>query len=75
MVGLDAGSYISPGTSHYTMHVEESSDQRVLVCTVRKTVLHYDARCVADLHAMLRQAGDWVELGGTDEQKLANEGR
>ncbi|MGZ5893657.1 MAG: DUF6855 family protein [Caldimonas sp.] len=35
----------------------------VLVCTVGKTVLLYDARCVADLHAMLKAAGDWVALG------------
>jgi len=41
---------------------------------VGSTVLHYDARCVDDLLAMLRQAGDWVELGGADEQKPAKEG-
>src|SRR5262249_39285225 len=46
----------------------------VLVCTVGKTVLFYDARCVADLAAMLRERGDWVELGGADEQKPAKEG-
>lgn len=27
-----------------------------------------------DLHAMLKNAGDWVELGGADEQKPAKEG-
>jgi hypothetical protein len=32
------------------------------------------ARCVADLHAMLAANGDWVELGGADEQKPAKEG-
>ena len=41
----------------------------MLVCTVGTTVLLYDARCVEDLHAMLRAAGDWVELGSADEQK------
>lgn len=46
----------------------------MLVCTVGKTVLLYDARCVEDLHAMLRAAGDWVELGGADEQKSPKEG-
>ena len=46
----------------------------VLVCSVGKTVLHCDARCVADLCAMLKSAGDWVELGGADEQKPAREG-
>ena len=37
-------------------------------------MLHYDARCVADLHAMLKSAGDWIELGAADEQKPAREG-
>jgi hypothetical protein len=37
-------------------------------------VLHYDARCVEDLHAMLKKTGDWVELGGADERKPAKEG-
>lgn len=63
-----------PGTSEYTMQVEDKDGKRILVCTVGKTVLHYDARCVDDLHAMLKAAGDWVELGGADEQKPAREG-
>jgi hypothetical protein len=64
----------APGTSDYTMHIDEANGKRVLVCTVGKTVLHYDARCIADLHAMLKSKGDWVELGGADEQKPAKEG-
>ena len=56
------------------MHVEEKDGRQVLVCTVGKTVLHYDARCVDDLHAMLKAHGDWMELGGADEQKPAKEG-
>ena len=63
-----------PGTSGYTMHVEEKDGKRVLVCTVGKTVLWYDARCIDDLHSMLKAAGEWVELGGADEQKPAKEG-
>jgi len=63
-----------PGTSDYTMHVEERDGARVLVCNVGKTVLLYDARCIEDLRAMLKAASDWVELGGTDEQKAAPEG-
>ena len=63
-----------PGTSEYTMHVDEKDGLRVLVCTVGKTVLLYDARCIDDLHAMLRAAGGWLELGGADEQKPAKEG-
>ena len=63
-----------PGTSGYTMHVDTKDGVQVLVCTVGKTVLLYNARCVADLHAMLKRHGDWVELGGADEQKPAKEG-
>lgn len=63
-----------PGTSDYTMHVEEKDGKEVLVCTVGKTVLLYDIRCINDLHAMLKKHGDWMELGGADEQKPAKEG-
>jgi hypothetical protein len=63
-----------PGSSDYTMHVEEREGGQVLVCTVGKTTLLYDARCIDDLHAMLKSYGDWMPLGGTDEQKAAPEG-
>ena len=63
-----------PGSSKYTMRVDERDDVQVLVCTVGKTVLYYDARCLDDLHAMLKTAGDWVELGAADEKKTAREG-
>ena len=58
-----------PLTSDFTLHRDIRDGRAVLVCTVGKTVLLYDARCVEDLHAMLRAAGDWVELGSADEQK------
>lgn len=61
-----------PGTSDFTMHKDE--DKNIWVCTVGKTVLHYDARCVHDLHEMLKKHGDWMELGSADEQKPAKEG-
>ena len=63
-----------PGKSEYTMHIDEKDGLRVIVCTVGKTVLLYDARCVDDLYKMLKEAGDWVELGGADEQKPALDG-
>ena len=56
------------------MHSDKKDDMSILVCTVGKTVLHYDARCLVDLHAMLKAHGDWMELGGADEQKPAKEG-
>ena len=63
-----------PLTSEYTMHVEEKDGTEVLGCTVGKTVLLYDIRCISDLHAMLKKHGDWVALGSADEQKPAPEG-
>ena len=56
------------------MHRDVRDGVEVIVCTVGKTVLLYDARSVADLHAMLTAQGDWVELGSADEQKPAKEG-
>jgi uncharacterized protein DUF6855 len=63
-----------PQTSEYTMHVDEKDGTEILVCTVGKTVLHYDYRALTDLHAMLKKHGDWIELGSADEQKPAKEG-
>lgn len=63
-----------PGTSEYTLYKDESLTPPALVCTVGSTVLLYDLRCIDDLHAMLKQRGDWVELGSADEQKPAKEG-
>jgi hypothetical protein len=63
-----------PGTSEYTMHKEEKDGKEVIVCTVGKTVLLYDARCLTDLHKMLKAHKDWMDLGGADEQKEAKEG-
>ena len=51
-----------PLSSEYTMHVDEKDGHQVLVCTVGKTVLHYNIRCLDDLYAMLKIHGDWMEL-------------
>jgi len=58
-----------PLTAEFTMYADEKDGKKILVCTVGKTVLHYDYRCLSDLHAMLKQHGDWMDLGSTDEQK------
>jgi hypothetical protein len=63
-----------PLTSDFTMHRDTRDGREVLVCTVGKTMLIYDARCLDDLHAMLEATGDWVELGSADEQKDAKPG-
>ena len=63
-----------PLTSDFTMHRDQRDGRDLLVCTVGKTVLLYDARCLPDLQAMLAQRGDWMELGSADEQKEAKPG-
>jgi hypothetical protein len=63
-----------PQTSDFTMNRDKKGGKDVLVCTVGKTVLFYDARCLDDLHAMLKTHGDWMELGAADEQKDAKAG-
>lgn len=54
--------------SEFTMHVEEKEGRDILVCTVKTTVLHYDIRCIEDLHKMLVDRGDWMLLGSKDEK-------
>jgi hypothetical protein len=62
------------GSSDYQMYRDESLNPPALVCTVGKTELRYDLRCLNDLHAMLKKHGDWMLLGSADEQKPAAEG-
>ena len=63
-----------PQSSEYTMHVDQKEGKDILVCTVGKTVLHYNINCIEDLHTMLLAYGDWMDLGSADEQKPAKEG-
>ena len=63
-----------PLKSEYQMYIDEQDDQEVIVCTVGKTVLLYDYRALADLHAMLEEHGDWMELGSKDEKAEAKPG-
>lgn len=60
-----------PLSSEYEMWLDTVGDRDVIVCKVGTTTIHYDRRCLDDLHAMLVAAGDWVELGSADEQKDA----
>lgn len=60
------------GGSEYQMHVDPETG--LLVCQVGKTKLTYLARALDDLHSWLAEQGDWVLLGGADEQKPAAEG-
>lgn len=63
-----------PGSSAFTAYRDDAADPPALVVTVGKTELRYQLRCIEDLHAMLKQHGDWMPLGGADEQKPAPAG-
>jgi uncharacterized protein DUF6855 len=63
-----------PGTSEYQMWRDDAADPPTLYCQVGGTQLKYHLRAIEDLHAMLKEAGDWVPLGGADEQKPAADG-
>jgi hypothetical protein len=62
-----------PGKSEYLMYKDEGADPPALVCVVGSTKLSYQLRCLDDLHAMLKERGDWMPLGSADEQKAAKE--
>jgi hypothetical protein len=59
------------GSSEYQMYRDEEADPPAIVCVVGKTVLGYQLRAIDDLHAMLKERGDWMMLGSADEQKPA----
>jgi hypothetical protein len=63
-----------PGTSAYQMYFDAKDGKEVIVCTVGSTILLYDARCIQDAVDMLKARGDWMDLGGADEQKEAKAG-
>ncbi len=63
-----------PNTSEYEMYKDVKDGIDVIVCVVGKTTLLYDGRCINDLYQMLKAHGDWMDLGGADEQKDAKEG-
>ena len=63
-----------PQSSEYTMHVDEKDGMEILVCTVGKTILHYDIRCLNDLYQMLKKHGDWMEMASKDEKVPTKEG-
>jgi len=63
-----------PGSSEFEAFRDDTLDPPALVVRVGKTELRYHLRCIEDLHAMLTAHGDWMPLGGADEQKPAAEG-
>ena len=63
-----------PGTSEFQVYRDEAANPPALVCRVGSTELRYQLRCLTDLQAMLKAHGDWMDLGGADEQKPAKDG-
>ncbi|MEX0287666.1 MAG: DUF6855 family protein [Flavobacteriaceae bacterium] len=63
-----------PQTSEYEMYIDEKDGLEIIVCTVGKTVLHYDARIIEDLYQMLKAHGDWMLLGSKDQKVATKEG-
>jgi hypothetical protein len=62
------------GGSEFEAWRDEAADPPALVCQVGTTKLSYHLRAIDDLAAMLKAHGDWMPLGGADEQKQAPEG-
>ena len=63
-----------PQSSEYEMYLDEKDGREIIVCTVGKTILHYDARIINDLHKMLKEHGDWMLLGSKDQKVETKEG-
>jgi hypothetical protein len=61
------------GQSEYEAWRDDSLDPPALVVRVGKSELRYHLSAIDDLHAMLKDNGDWVPLGSADEQKPAAE--
>ena len=62
------------GKAEFAAFRDETLDPPALVIQSGKTELRYRLSCLTDLHAMLKKHGDWMPLGGADEQKPAAEG-
>jgi hypothetical protein len=61
-------------TSEYQAWRDETATTPALVVQVGTTRLAYQLRCLDDVPAMLKTAGDWVALGNADEGKPAPAG-
>jgi hypothetical protein len=61
-------------TSDYQAWRDEAAKPSALIVQVGATRLSYQLRAIADLHAMLKKHGDWVELGNADEGKPVKDG-
>ena len=62
------------GQSTLLAYRDASLEPPALLVQVGSAELRYQLRCIEDLHAMLKQHGDWMPLGNADEQKPAAPG-
>ena len=62
------------GGSTYQAFRAPELDPPALVAQVGSTEVRYHLRAIDDLHAMLKERGDWMPLGNADEQKPAADG-
>ncbi len=58
-----------PGKSEFDAWRDQKADPPALVIAVGSTRLSYRLECIEDLHAMLKERGDWMLLGNADEGK------
>lgn len=62
-----------PRSSEFQAWRNDAADPPALLVQVGKTELSYRLECIDDLHAMLKQRGDWMALGNADEGKPVKE--
>ena len=62
------------GKAEFVAFRDADLDPPALVVRSGKTELRYHLRALDDLRAMLKAQGDWMALGGADEQKPAADG-
>jgi hypothetical protein len=62
------------GGAEFMAFRDPALDPPALVIKAGTTELRYHLRAIEDLHAMLKEHGDWMLLGNADEQKPAAEG-
>lgn len=61
------------GDSEYTMYRDYIKGKEVIVCVVGSTRFQYDYNCLLDLYTLLKEKGDWIELGSADEHSEVKE--
>ena len=62
------------GASGFRAYRDPTLDPPALVVKAGGTELSFHLRCLNDLDEMLRAHGDWMPLGGAEEQASAAEG-